>query len=311
MIQLYDMQQLENITIDSFTENGIEKKSVQTRYESSPREAATMNAEALRSHFLIENLLQTDKVELVYSHYDRVIIGGAMPVENVISLPNPDELKADFFLERRELGIINIGRNGQVIADGIPYDLEKLDCLYISRGVREVRFVSENTAKPARFFLLSAPAHLEYPTHRMTKEEATPQRMGATETSNQRTIYKYIHPDGIGSCQLVMGLTILENGSVWNTMPPHTHDRRMEVYFYFDVMENQKVLHLMGQPQETRHLWVGNEQAVISPPWSIHAGCGTASYGFIWGMAGENQAFTDMDFVQTNDLRWRTRTGEL
>lgn len=305
-------QQQGNITMKQYNHTTAERPNTQTsehpnlietRYESSPREVATMNTEALRTHFLIENLLQADKLKLTYSHYDRVIIGGVMSVQEVITLPNPDALKANFFLERRELGIINVGGDGQVIADGVKYELQKLDCLYIGKGVEDVVFSSTEANDPALFFLLSAPAHLPCPTRLMTKKDAAPQRLGAVETSNQRTIYKYIHPDGIPSCQLVMGLTVLENGSVWNTMPPHTHDRRMEAYFYFDVMENQKLLHLMGQPQETRHLWVSNHQAVISPPWSIHAGCGTTNYAFIWGMAGENQAFTDMDFVQASDLQ--------
>lgn len=297
------MQQSNHTNVATSSQGGIAKTTIQARYESSPREVATMNTESLRANFLIENVLQANRLELVYSHYDRVIIGGAMPVEHPLLLPNPDELKANFFLERRELGIINVGGNGRVTADGTNYDLQKMDCLYLGKGVEDVVFSSSDLAQPAQFFLLSAPAHGHHATRRMTKEEATPQRMGAVETANQRTIYKYIHPDGIPSCQLVMGLTVLENGSVWNTMPPHTHDRRMEAYFYFDVMENQKVLHLMGQAQETRHLWVSNHQAVISPPWSIHAGCGTTNYAFIWGMAGENQDFTDMDFLALDTLK--------
>lgn len=275
---------------------------MQQRYESSPREVGSMNTEALRANFLVESLFQSNKIELVYSHYDRMIIGGVMPVNQLVVLPNPEGLKADFFLERRELGIINIGGNGKVTVDGTTYELRKMDCLYVSRGAQYVEFSSTNTSQSAKYFLLSAPAHKEYETRLMTKEDATPQHLGATETANQRTIYKYIHRDGIPSCQLVMGLTVLNSGSVWNTMPPHTHDRRMEVYCYFDVPDNQRVLHLMGQPQETRHLWVGNGQAVISPPWSIHAGCGTMSYTFIWGMAGENQDFTDMDFLTLDTL---------
>ncbi len=275
---------------------------MQQRYESSPREVATMNKEALRANFLVENLFQAGAIELVYSHYDRMIIGGVMPENQAVVLPNPEGLKANFFLERRELGIINIGGNGQVTVDGTTYELRKMDCLYLSRGAQNVILSSINNSEPAKYFLLSAPAHKAYETRLMTKEEATPQQLGATETANQRTIYKYIHRDGIPSCQLVMGLTVLNSGSVWNTMPPHTHDRRMEVYCYFDVPDNQRVLHLMGQPQETRHLWIGNGQAVISPPWSIHAGCGTMSYAFIWGMAGENQDFTDMDFLALDML---------
>lgn len=275
---------------------------MQQRYESSPREVASMNTAELRANFLMENLFQADAIELVYSHYDRMVIGGVMPVQKTIELPNPDNLKANFFLERRELGIINIGGNGKVTVDGTAYEVQKMDCLYVSRGTQNVTFSSTNDSESAKYFLLSAPAHKEYETRLMTKENATPQHLGATETANERTIYKYIHRDGIPSCQLVMGLTVLNTGSVWNTMPAHTHDRRMEVYCYFDVPENQRILHLMGQPQETRHLWMANGQAVISPPWSIHAGCGTMSYAFIWGMAGENQDFTDMDFLTLDKL---------
>lgn len=297
------MQQSNHTSVTVESQNRIDKPTIQTRYESSPREVATMNTNELRTNFLVERLFQTDTIEFVYSHYDRMVLGGAMPTNQAVLLPNPAELKANFFLERRELGIINIGGNGQVIVNGTAYDLQKMDCLYIGKGVDNVVFMSLNATQPAQFFLLSTPAHQSYDTHLMPKEEAMPQRLGTVETSNQRTIYKYIHPDGIPSCQLVMGLTVLENGSVWNTMPPHTHDRRMEVYLYFDMPENQQVLHLMGQAQETRHLWVSNHQAVISPPWSIHAGCGTSNYAFIWGMAGENQDFTDMDFIQTTDLK--------
>ena len=276
---------------------------MQTRYESSPSEVATMNTEALRRHFLLEQLFESGQVHLTYSHYDRMVVGGAMPIGTALHLPNPDGLKAAFFLERRELGIINVGGAGVVTVDGAVYNLAKMDCLYVGRGTENVHFSSPDPTNPAQFFLLSAPAHHPYPTRLATAAEATPAQLGSTETANRRTIFKYIHPDGVASCQLVMGLTVLEPGSVWNTMPPHTHDRRMEVYLYFDVPENQAVLHLMGQPQETRHLWVSNHQAVISPPWSIHSGCGTMAYSFIWGMAGENQAFADMDFVEPKHLR--------
>ncbi len=283
-------------------QNEVGQTTIKTRYESSPRETATMTTEVLRDNFLVENLFQTDTVELVYSHYDRMIIGGAMPVQQPVSLPNPVELKANFFLERRELGIINVGGKGVVIANGMKYEVHKMDCLYIGKGIPEVVFWSEDAAQPAQFFLLSAPAHAAHPPALCTKAAATPQHLGAAATANQRTIYKYIHANGIPSCQLVMGLTVLNNGSIWNTMPPHTHDRRMEVYCYFDIPDNQRVLHLMGHPQETRHLWVNNLQAIISPPWSIHAGAGTMNYAFIWGMTGENQDFTDMDFLQVNEL---------
>ena len=272
------------------------------RYASSPLETAAMNTEALRNHFLIETLFETGAIRLTYSHYDRTIIGGAMPGETPLAVPEVPELRASHLLERRELGIINIGHTGSVLAGEMRYTLNKLDCLYLGQGTAPITFSSEDPNRPAQFFLLSAPAHQNYPNRLMTAAEASPTRLGALETANTRTIYKYIHPDGIASCQLVMGLTILEPGNVWNTMPPHTHDRRMEVYCYFDMPEGQRVLHLMGQPEQTRHLWVSNRQAIISPPWSIHAGCGTAAYTFIWGMAGENQSFSDMDFLALGSL---------
>lgn len=262
-----------------------------------------MNTEALRQNYLMEQLFEPNNIPLTYSHYDRMITGGAMPVGNTLVLGNPPELRARFFLERREMGIINVGGEGVVIVDDQSFRLNKLDCVYIGLGAQDVRFTSSSEDNPARFFLLSAPAHHRYDHRLMPAVEANPARLGATETANDRIIYKYIHPEGIPSCQLVMGLTVLQNGSVWNTMPPHTHDRRMEVYCYFDLPEGQRVLHLMGEARQTRHLWISNQQAVISPPWSIHAGCGTMAYSFIWGMAGENQSFADMDFVQPGELR--------
>ena len=262
-----------------------------------------MNTAALRQHFLVQQLMVADRVNFVYSHYDRVIIGGAMPVNQWLHLGNDPELRADYFLQRREMGIINVGGPGSVEADGQEYALEKLDCLYLGKGTREVTFRSADAGAPAIYYLLSAPAHQVYPACLMKKEEASPSEMGSPTTANQRTIYKYIHDAGISSCQLVMGLTVLAEGNVWNTMPAHTHTRRMEAYFYFDIPPEQGVLHFMGEPTETRHLVVGNHEAVISPPWSIHSGCGTASYGFIWGMAGENYTYTDMDPAPITSLR--------
>ncbi|MBA4852653.1 5-dehydro-4-deoxy-D-glucuronate isomerase [Emticicia sp. BO119] len=276
---------------------------MQARYESSPKETAGMNTTELRSNFLVETLFTPDQVHIVYSHYDRMILGGIMPKNESIALGNYDELKSDYFLERREIGIINVAGNGKITVGDETFNINKLDCLYIGRGAQKVVFESVDTHNPAKYFILSAPAHAVYPTRLMTKEEASPASMGAVETANQRIIYKYIHLDGIRSCQLVMGLTVLQTGSVWNTMPSHTHDRRMEAYCYFDVPENHGVLHLMGQPQETRHLWIANHQAIISPPWSVHSGCGTSNYSFIWGMAGENQSFSDMDFIPISELR--------
>ncbi|AMJ67508.1 5-dehydro-4-deoxy-D-glucuronate isomerase [Hymenobacter sp. PAMC 26628] len=271
-------------------------------YASSPREVAAFSTAALRENFLIETIFEPGQVRLVYSHYDRLVVGGALPGTGPLLLPCPEALKAAYFLERRELGILNIGGAGRVLVDGIAYDLGAQDCLYVGRGAQAVDFRSLNASEPAKFYLLSAPAHAAHPTARRTQAEATPVRMGAAETANARTIYKYIYAEGIQSCQLVMGLTQLEPGSVWNTMPAHTHDRRTEAYLYFGLPENQRVLHLMGQPQETRPLWVSNEQAIISPPWSIHSGCGTSAYAFIWGMAGENREYTDMDPVPLHGL---------
>ena len=268
---------------------------MEVRFQNSPKETAAMNTDELRSNFLIENLMIDDQIKLVYSHYDRVIVGGAKPVSKALQLEAHPELRADYFLQRRELGVINVGGAGVVRADGQEFELNKLDCVYLGKGVQQVSFESLESNQPAVFYLLSSPAHQTYPTTRFTKEHAMPSTIGDAATSNRRTIYKYIHADGIKSCQLVMGLTILEKGSVWNTMPAHTHTRRMEAYFYFDVADDQRVFHFMGQPQETRHLVVANYGAIVSPPWSIHSGCGTANYGFIWGMAGEYFTYTDMD----------------
>lgn len=276
---------------------------MQTRYASSPNEVRSFDTEQLRENFLIENIFMPDTAQFVYSHYDRVIIGGVLPVNQSVSLPTYTQLKADYFLERREMGIINVGSAGGIEVEGTYYNLNKLDCLYIGKGQQKVTFKSDNSAEPARFFLLSAPAHQSYPNRLMTSAEASPTEMGEMKTSNQRTIYKYIHKEGIQSSQLVMGLTVLKTGNVWNTMPAHTHDRRMEAYFYFDVPEEGRIFHFMGQPTQTRHLLIANHQAVISPPWSIHSGSGTSNYSFIWGMAGENYTFTDMDFVAIKELR--------
>jgi 4-deoxy-L-threo-5-hexosulose-uronate ketol-isomerase len=276
---------------------------MEVRFTNSPIETAGMNTQQLRDSFLVDNLMVNDQVSMVYSHYDRMIVGGAKPVSKRLEIPNQSELKADYFLERREIGIINVGGQGTVQVDGENFSLHKLACLYIGKGVKTVNFTSDDSSSPAVFYFLSSPAHGTRSTHVMKKEEASPVTIGDMKTANHRTIYKYIHADGIKSCQLVMGLTVLGEGSVWNTMPAHTHTRRMEVYFYFDVHPEHRVIHLMGEPQETRHLVVGNYDAVISPPWSIHAGCGTANYAFIWGMAGENYTYMDMDAVAIPDLQ--------
>jgi 4-deoxy-L-threo-5-hexosulose-uronate ketol-isomerase len=276
---------------------------MEIRFQNSPQEMRTMDTEALRRNFLCENLFSDDEGRYVYSHYDRAIVGGIKPLLNTVSLENDPELRAKYFLERRELGIINVGGKGTVVADGITYELEKLSCLYLGKGTIDVGFFSHNEHDPAVYFLMSVPAHHEYPSRVMHKEEASPVHLGDVSTSNKRTIYKYIHLEGISSCQLVMGLTVLSEGSVWNSVPPHTHTRRMEAYFYFDIQEGHRVFHFMGEPKQTRNLILANRQAVISPPWSVHFGCGTANYAFIWGMAGDNQEFTDMDTEPIAGLR--------
>lgn len=273
------------------------------RFACSPRETAAMNTAELRAHFLIENLFVTGELTLTYTHYDRMIVGGAVPTGAALALPCPENLKATHFLERRELGVLNVGGAGRVRVGEEMVEMGSQDCLYVGMGAGEVQFESADAAQPARFYLLSAPAHHAHPTRRLTQAEATPVTLGTQETANARTIYKYIYAEGIQSCQLVMGLTTLKPGSVWNTMPSHVHDRRMEAYLYFDLAPGQRVLHLMGEPQETRPLWVSEGQAILSPPWSIHTGCGTGSYSFIWGMAGENREYTDMDAVPLDMLR--------
>ena len=276
---------------------------MEQRYESSPREVEMMNTEELRENFLMESLFEDGKAHYVYSHYDRMVSGGVIPTKETLTLESFDELRSDYFLQRREAGILNTGGTGSISVDGEVYELEKLSCLYVSKGKKDVKFTSADSSNPAKFFVFSAPAHTEYDTTLYTKEQALPFTLGSTETSNLRTIYKYIHGEGIKSCQVVMGLTVLSPGCVWNTMPAHTHDRRSEVYLYFDIPQDQGVMHFMGQPTETRHLWVRDRQAIISPPWSIHSGSGTSSYSFIWAMAGENQDFGDMDQLTMDDIK--------
>jgi len=232
-----------------------------------------------------------------------MIVGAANPVNKGLELGNYPNLRSQYFLERREIGIINVGGDGEISVDGKVYTVNKLDCLYAGKGVKDITFSSKDTQSPAVFYLLSAPAHASYPMAVMTNADAAKVNAGDASTANRRTINKYIHLEGIRSCQLVMGLTILQEGSVWNTMPPHTHDRRMEAYFYFDLPQGQKIFHYMGEGDETRHITVDNHEAVVSPPWSIHSGCGTASYGFIWGMAGENLDYTDMDAIAIPDIK--------
>ena len=272
--------------------------SLENRYACSPNEVKSFDTQLLRSNFLVSDIIVPDQIKGVYSHYDRMITLGAMPVTGNIELPNfHDFTKKANFLDRREIGIINVGGPGSISVDGESFAMGNKDCLYIGLGKKEVEFTSNSKDHPAVYYMNSTPAHKAYPTQRAAKSEANPVELGTPETCNERTIFQYIHLNGIKSCQLVMGFTELKTGSIWNTFPPHVHDRRMEVYFYFDLPEDQQVCHLMGQPQETRHIFVKNHQAVISPNWSIHAGAGTSNYSFIWAMGGENMEFTDMDQV--------------
>ena len=277
---------------------------MQMRYPSHPEKVKHYSTEQLREEFMIPALFTDDTVNMVYSHIDRVIVGGACPVSKSLQLTaDAKEIGAAYFLERREVGIVNVGGAGTVTVDGTSYPMSKLDGLYVGMGAKDVQFASDDSSSPAHFYFMSTPAHHAYPTEHIPIKNAEGMHLGSIANSNERTIYKYIHPDGTKSCQLVMGVTLLEPNNMWNTMPAHTHTRRMEVYFYFDIQGENVVFHLMGEADETRHLVVRNEQAVISPSWSIHSGMGTGNYAFIWAMAGENQAFSDMDAVSMNTLR--------
>jgi len=266
-------------------------------------DAKHYTTEKLRNDFLIKDLFVPGKIKMVYSHIDRIIVGGSYPKNEELVLRAGKEIGANYFLERRELGIINVGGKGKVVIDGEKYNLEPKDGLYIGMGTKDIIFTSDDASAPAKFYFNSAPAHKTYPIVKITASEAKPQHLGSLSSSNERTINKYIHPDVCKSCQLLMGLTVLEPNNIWNTMPCHTHERRMEVYFYFNISDDNVVFHYMGEPKETRHIVVRNEQAVISPSWSIHSGVGTNNYSFIWGMVGENQNFSDMDAVQMSDLK--------
>lgn len=276
---------------------------MQIRFSPNQNDYTKLCTDGLRANFLVESLFAPGKVELVYSDADRAIIGSAVPAGSALKLSADTELRAAFFCERRELGILNIGEDGAVTVDGRKYQMNKLDCLYVGRGSKDVSFASQDASKSAAFYLLSYPAHAAYPTTLATIKDAASVELGTLADANRRTIYKYIHTDGIKSCQLVMGFTKLQEGAVWNTMPPHTHTRRSEVYVYFDLDPKRRVMHFMGTPQQTRHLVVADRQAVISPSWSIHCGCGTGAYTFCWGMGGENQTFDDMDPALTTQLR--------
>ncbi len=274
------------------------------RYAAHPQDVKSYDTARLRKDFLIEKVMDTGKITGVYSMYDRMISMGATPGDSPLELPAFEEVtKAEYFLQRRELGIINVGQAGKVTVDGQEFALANKDCLYVGKGKKSVVLESVDAGKPAEFFMCATPAHQEYPTRKAVKQEANPVELGSPETCNERTIFQYIHENGIKSCQLVMGFTELSPGSIWNTFPPHTHNRRMEVYFYFDLPEDQLLVHFMGDPTETRHLMMRNKQAVISPEWSVHSGAGTAAYSFIWAMGGENQAFTDMDAAPLHTLR--------
>ncbi|MEO8737238.1 MAG: 5-dehydro-4-deoxy-D-glucuronate isomerase [Edaphobacter sp.] len=262
-----------------------------------------MNTDELRETFLLEEMFQPGEIEFAYVDLDRAVIGSAVPTKNALKLETEPELRADYFLERRELGVLNVGGAGSVVVDGNTFDLDKLDCLYVGRGAKEVSFTSKDAAKPAYFYLLSYPAHADYPAAMVKFADLKGLELGSVETCNKRTIYKAIYKEGIKSCQLVMGFTLLASGSNWNTMPAHTHMRRSEIYFYFDVDPSHRVFHLMGPPDATSHLVVADKEIVVSPGWSIHAGVGTKNYGFCWGMGGENQAYDDMDGVAIAELK--------
>ncbi len=276
---------------------------MQLYQSSSPRATPTLSPDELRAEFLVSGLFQPGAATFNYWETDRTIVGGIMPGAAALELPNPPEVRSAFFLERREAGVINLGGPGAVTVDGTTHPLEPLDALYLGRGTKAVSFTSRSADAPARFYFLSYPAHTAYPVRHLPVKEATGTRLGARESANERTLYKLIHPGAFPTCQLVMGFTRMEPGSVWNTMPPHTHLRRSEVYCYFQVPAGQAVFHFMGEPAATRHLVVRDLEAVLSPSWSVHTGCGTAAYAFVWGMGGENQEFADMDPAPVASLR--------
>ncbi len=276
---------------------------MQTRYVSDNISYRRMTTEELRSAFLVDSLFNKNKIDLIYTNVDRAIVGSAVPAEGALRLSaSKKEMAAEYFAERRELGIINIGGDGSVTADGVEFNMNNKDALYIGKGTKDIVFKSKAAAEPAKFYMASYPAHAAYPTTLIKNSDADASKLGDIQNSNKRTIYKFIHPSGVKSCQLVMGLTELEEGSVWNTMPPHTHMRRTEIYLYFGLAEDACAFHFMGEEKETRHLVIRNEQAVIAPSWSIHSAAGTKNYSFIWAMGGENQAFDDMDFIPVKEI---------
>lgn len=276
---------------------------MELRHATHPDMILGASTEDLRRSYLVDDLFTNDAVNAVYTHHDRIVLAGIRPVAEDVALHSFPELRTQTFLERREAGVVNVGGSGSVVADGETFELDHGGCLYLGRGTAEVIFRSAVPAEPSSFYLFSAPAHRAFPTTAVMAGEGTVRELGALETSNRRTLNQYIHADGVQSCQVVMGVTTLHPGSMWNTMPAHTHDRRTECYLYFDLQDDARVVHLMGLPTETRHLVVADEQAVISPSWSVHSGFGSASYSFVWAMAGENQAFDDMDGFQIANMR--------
>jgi 4-deoxy-L-threo-5-hexosulose-uronate ketol-isomerase len=281
---------------------------VDQRYPTHPQQVPGMDTDALRAAYLVEDLFVPGEVRLVLTHHDRVVLGGVVPAGRALTLPADETLRSAYFLERREVGIVNVGGTGTITTDGVEHTLPRGACLYVGRGTREVVLAdapaaTDGATDGAQFYLFSAPAHTTYPTVLVRPEDATVRELGDQVTSNRRTLRQYIHENGVASCQVVMGVTELHAGSMWNTMPAHTHERRTECYLYVDVPQDARVIHLMGEPDETRHLVVADRQAVISPPWSVHSGVGTAAYSFVWAMAGENQAFDDMDGVPAVGLR--------
>lgn len=277
------------------------------RYSTGKEPFKRMTTEELRDEFLITNMFNADDISAVYSHVDRIVTMGAMPVKEKVNLEkNIDPWKnfgVTYVLERRELGTINIGGAGKVVADGVEYQMNHWDGLYLPMGTKKVEFVTDNPEEPAKFFICTTPAHTPKPIRHIPYEKAIHKHLGAQATSNERTINQYLHPDVLDTCQLSMGLTHLEEGSVWNTMPMHTHERRMEVYFYFDIPQDNVVFHFMGEPNQTRHIVMHNDEAVINPSWSVHAGCGTSNYTFIWAMCGENRAYDDQDWIKTEEIK--------
>ncbi len=279
---------------------------MEQRYATSPDSVVGLGTTELRTRYLVQDLFVDDEVKAVYSHHDRVVLLGASPISGTLQLPTFPEIRSDFFFEHREGGFVNVGGAGTITVDDVEYALPTGSCLYVGRGARNVRLTSSDptgSAGPARFYLFSAPAHTAYPTTLVEAGHGNVRELGDPLTSNRRTLNQYIHELGVQSCQVVMGVTTLHPGSMWNTMPAHTHDRRTECYLYFDLPADARVLHIMGEPTESRHLVVGNREAVISPSWSVHCGVGSASYSFVWAMAGENQSFDDMDGFAIADLR--------